>query len=464
MKKILWLTGLILWPALAIAQSNLYFPRSFTLQDRQSTGFAIMNPGATDATVEFTLYAADGAVLATANRTVPRGGQDAKLGSELFPSATAAGWVQATSGSTGLQGLWFGGDFVNLTRGDGAISARPSTDQVFPYIPPALSELNIANPNTSPITVTLKGFDDAGAGVGQSNLIIPPRAIMQVDIRTIVQSGTLAYARITATAPFVSLLVLRGTASLDNAVQNGIDASAGSATATTLVFPHFLDGTFGGSTYNSVISVVNLSNAMITVHLQFVEEAGGAPVESQDYIVGPQGTVRGLGSDFFPYPVFGFHNGHVKVTATGPIGGAVDYGTAGDGEAIVPAQVTPQTALFFPHIADADPWYTGIALENPSSSSATVEIFAMNANGGLLGGAANVPTARFTLGTGQKVAKLLHEFIPQAQTNGGFVYIRTTNGVPIHAIQLVLTRNLKILANISGVTLPAGVVYSPPNP
>jgi hypothetical protein len=121
--------------------------------------------------------------------------------------------------------------------------------------------------------------------------------------------------------------------------------------------------------------------------------------------------------------------------------------------------------MIFAHIADLQPWYTGMALQNPSSTAATVEVFAINPDGTLIGGAANVPSARFVLMPGAKIAKLLSELIPQTQSrlnDGGFVFIRTTNGVPIHAIQLVFTRNQKILANISAIPLPPELNYTPP--
>jgi hypothetical protein len=467
MKKLLLASTLIFWPALAIAQSNLYFPRIFTQQDRQSTGFAIVNPGSADALVTFTLYGADGSLQASANRTIPLRGQFAQLGSEIFAGATGSGWVHVSSGSPGLQGFWLGGDFINLTRGDGAASAPLATDQVFPYVP-VVSELSIANPNPNTISITIKAYNDTGVEIGQNIRNVPARGISQLEVTSIVQTGTLAYMRITSSTPFVSTLVLRGISSLDNAVHNGIDAASASESATTLVFPHFVDGPLGGLNYASIIAIVSLSASRpLTVRFQFYPESGGPPIESEQYLA-PQSQRKGIGSDFFTYTQFGFQNGHVRVTADGPIAGIVEYGTSGDaGEAIVPAQLTPQTALLFAHIADLFPWFTGIAFQNPSSAAANVEVYAMNPNGTLIGGAANVATARFTLAAGAKTAKLLSELIPQTQTrtaDGGFVFVRTTNGVPIHAMQLFFTRDLKILANISGGGLPAGLTYTPPNP
>jgi hypothetical protein len=467
MKRLLPAVAFIFWPVFAIAQSTLDFPRLFTQQDRQSTGFAIVNPGPTAAAVTFTLYAANGSIIATADRIISQRGQFAQLGSELFPTATASGWVEVTSGASGLQGFWIGGDFVNLTRGDGAAAAPLSAEQVFPWVP-VLNELNIANPNASPISVTIRAFNETGVEVGTNTRTITAKGISQLDVRSVVQTGILSYVRISGAVPFASAIVMRAAASLDNAVHNGIDVSSASQLATTLIFPHFIDGLQGGLNYASILAIVNLSfSRPLTVRFQFFPESGDPPVESEHFL-SPGSVLKGIGYDFFAYTQFGFQNGYVRVTADGPIAGVIDYGASDEGgEAIVAAQLNPQTSVLFAHIADLFPWFTGIAFQNPSNAAASIEVFAMNPDGTLIGGAANVPAARFMLPAGAKTAKLLSELVPQTQTrtgDGGFVFVRTTNAVPIHAIQLFFTRNLKILANISGGGLPAGVTYVPPNP
>jgi hypothetical protein len=120
------------------------------------------------------------------------------------------------------------------------------------------------------------------------------------------------------------------------------------------------------------------------------------------------------------------------------------------GLAVVPAQTTPRTGLMFAHIADLPPWLTGLALLNTTSANATVSVYAMTPAGTLIGGADNVPTARFTLNAGAKTAKLLSELIPQTQqrtSDGGFIFISSTQ--PLYGIELFFTRNLRILANVA---------------
>jgi hypothetical protein len=298
MKKYVWMTALMLWPVLGTAQSTLNFPRLFTVQDRQSTGFAIVNPGPTDAVANFTLNGSNGAELAAVDRVIPRGGQYAQLASELFPNVTTSGWVQISSATTGLQGFWIGGDFVNLTRGDGAVSSPLSTDQVFTFLP-ASTEISVLNPNASSISITIKGYNDSGAEVGTNIRTVASKAVSQFDIATVIQSGTAAYLRITGTGPFAALAVLRGTSSLDNAVSNGIDVTTISPNANSLVFPHFVDGVLGTFNYNSVLSVVNLATRVVTVHFRFTPENGGPVVDSLDYPLPPLSAIKGLGPDFF---------------------------------------------------------------------------------------------------------------------------------------------------------------------
>src|SRR6476660_9100861 len=85
----------------ANAQSTLNFVRQFQPSELQTTGFAVANTSTADAAVTFTLYSSVGTAVSSTTQTVPAGGQFAKLGSELFPGAATAGWVQATSTAPG---------------------------------------------------------------------------------------------------------------------------------------------------------------------------------------------------------------------------------------------------------------------------------------------------------------------------------------------------------------------------
>src|SRR4029078_12244590 len=94
-------------PTMGWSQSTLNFPKFFSAAELPVTGFAVVNPGPSAATVTFTLYAANGQVVSTSPQTVAAGRQRARGGEELFTTGVGTGgWVQATSSTTGLQGFW----------------------------------------------------------------------------------------------------------------------------------------------------------------------------------------------------------------------------------------------------------------------------------------------------------------------------------------------------------------------
>ena len=108
MKQLILILAMLVLPVTLLGQSTLNFPRAYTPADLAATGFAVVNPGPTDASVTFRLLSAGGATVSVSSQVVRGRGQIARLGSEYFQNATAAGWVQASSSTSGLQGFWIG--------------------------------------------------------------------------------------------------------------------------------------------------------------------------------------------------------------------------------------------------------------------------------------------------------------------------------------------------------------------
>src|SRR5947209_2671449 len=153
--------ALITMPLFSRAQSTLSFPRVIPPAEFRATGFAIVNPGSTNATVIFTLFGEDGGVQQTSTQTIVARGQLAKFASEFFPEAKNAGWVQAASATPGLQGFWLGGDMT--TFADGAEAAPSSSEMVVP-LTTGNSEIDIANTGAGDVTMVIdllgqEGFD-----------------------------------------------------------------------------------------------------------------------------------------------------------------------------------------------------------------------------------------------------------------------------------------------------------------
>jgi hypothetical protein len=463
---LLVLLSIIFLPLCSLAQSTLNFPHVLEPPDFGNSGFAIVNPGPADAAATFTLFGADGSAVSTSTQTIRARGQLAKVASQLFPP-TLAGWVQVTSDTAGLQGFWFAGDMVNF--GDGAEAAPSGTELVLPMVAPS-SEIDIANTGTTDVTIVMDliGLDGLDQDLPFPQRI-PAKGFFKASAATIFPKADFLVAthlRLKcgcAENVFAGLLIANDFIAAPSwAVMNALPASTSTVSVT---FPHLVDGPQGNTNWKSVIGVTNLSATSSNDVTLVFTAADGTPRTVQRTIQ-PNGSIRDTAQQLFGFTT-GFQNGWLRITSTSsiPITGYVAYAeTVGAAVAVVPPQSDGQVNLLFAHIADLPPWWTGLALLNANARTANIEIFAMNPDGSLIGGAANVATARFSLPGGMKVSKLLSEWIPDTQrrkSDGGFIFVRSD--APIFGIELFFSRNTQILANVPPARIPAGS-YVPPSP
>jgi hypothetical protein len=451
-------TSLLILPLLMHAQSVLDFPRAIQPAELSTTGFALVNPGSTAAEVIFTLYKTDGSVEKVSTQPIPARGQLAKNGAELFPGADAAGWVQATSSTSGLQGFWVGGDFTSFT--DGAAAASSSDELVLPLVSPQ-SEIHIANTGAEDVTVLIETYGDEGF-----ELAIPypqhikPKGFFRAELSTLVRPpnlGVVRYVRLRCLNPFAALVIARNLAGAMSGSSWAVVNAVPALPATMeLNFPQVVDGSMGGANYQSIIGVTNLGSTANDVSITFTTESGTSLPPIQRTLP-PSGALRETARALLGLPD-GPQNGWVRIEGTLPITGFVSYAdVSAGGVAVVPAQQRPQTELLFAHIADLSPWLTGVALLNADSRDAVVNVFALSTDGSLIG------RANLTLPAGTKVAKLLSELVPQTQSrarDGGFVYVRSN--VPLYGLELFFTRDLKILSNVAAGLIVPEITYTPP--
>ena len=245
-------------------------------------------------------------------------------------------------------------------------------------------------------------------------------------------------------------------------VVNGVDVSA---TTTELNFPHVING----AGWITSVGVTNLAATSNNVTITFTPcpAAGTCPgaVTSVQQTIAGNGGLQETAESLFGLSASEFQEGWVQITSTSAVTGFVAYaGTGANGLAIVPAQASSLTSMLFSHIAQGPGWGTGVALLNTSNTTANVEVYAMNQGGTLIGGALDAPDAAFMLAPGAKIARVLNEWIPAAQTNGGFVFVRTTNDVPLYGLELFFLTNLNILANVAPGAIADGITYTPPAP
>lgn len=443
--------------------SLLNFPRLFSSSDLAGTGLALVNPSGTAAAVTFTLYSTTGTVVATKNETVPARGQFSRLGSELFSNPSQAGWIQASSPAVGLQSFWVGGDFTTFM--DGAAAAPSARELVFPLVT-GQTELNVANPGTGVNSVTFRVYGPLGTEIaGAVTQNVAANGIYSVRTSTLFPSlnldGVTASIRVTGSANITGSSVTTDFAVAPSwTVINGIDASL---SLLQVNFPHVPSGSQGGGpAWTSVLGITNISPEAQNVTLTFTPNSG-APVQVVRSIPG-RGTVRLSVQTEFGFSS-AYQEGWVRVSGPAPLNGFIAYGFAGSsGAAVVPSQGIAQSTLLFSHVANGPGWGTGLALLNSSAVDAEVRVYIMNPDGSLIGGADNVPTAAFTLPAGAKTARLLTELVPTANSNGGFVFVRTTNNVPLFGLELFFTSDARVIANVSAGAVDPSITYTPPAP
>jgi hypothetical protein len=238
-------------------------------------------------------------------------------------------------------------------------------------------------------------------------------------------------------------------------VLNGIDTST---LSSELNFAHVPTG--GTPAWSSITGVTNLGMSAQNVTITFTTNSG-SPISITRNLEAGESLRESVGR-LFAFPA-NYQEGWVKVTGASALAGFMAYGfDATGGAAAVPVQATPRSTMIFSHVATGPAWNTGLALLNTSATDANVEVYIMRKNGTLVGGAANVPTATFNLPAGTKRAALLTEFVPQSSADDGFVFVRTTNNVPLYGFELFFSRDVKIIANVPTGVLGPGIPFVPP--
>src|SRR5262245_15130683 len=451
---------LLVVPAAAYGHSEFIFPKIFSPAELPNTGFAVLNPDPIAASVSFFLLSANGVNLTSTpppTFQIPPGGQLTKLGVDLFPNATTGGWVYAVIDTEGSQAFWLNYD-SGITFLDGAEADQLDTigpDQIIPLVA-GQAELNVINPNGIKVPITIRLFGENGELAPAFTSELPIAGGLQMQTASIFPTVDMTQARYirirTPGAPIGCLVLIRGfLVPGESAVVNGSNV----ATRNEVNFPHVINGALAGSSYTTVIGVTNLAAFDQSVSITF-HPSEGNPITIVRNIPS-NGALRDTAQSLFGLPPT-FQSGWVSITGTSALTAAAAYADSISGSlAAVPGSF-PQTNLFLMHIANGSPqWQTGMALSNPGSTPANIEISALNPSGSLIG------RAFLFLGPGQKIANVLHELIPQARgINGGFVYIRSTNGVPLCGMELFYTEDQRVLSNIAAGRLVPGVAFSPP--
>jgi hypothetical protein len=451
----------VVLPATAFSHAEIFFPKLLSAEELSTTGIVLLNVDPVIATIYVYLLSPDGSVVSSTMTQIPPGGQMAKLANELFPGAASGGWVGVITDTEGMQAFWLTYDGA-LTYMDGAEAAQyenTGADQIIPLIA-GDTELNVVClsglRNPVPITIRLFGPDgDELAPASIQNL--PNAGAFQAHVADMFPSADIArarYVRIRTSGPAIAstALIKKFLVPGEAAVVNGVNVSA----RTEMNFPHVVNGALTGANYSTLIGVINASNSPQTVTITF-NPAEGSPIVATRDLTG-NGALRETAQSLFGLSSE-FQTGWVRVSGSAQLTGFAAYADSiGGGFAVVPATAS-QSNLFFSHIADGPPqWQTGLALLNNTNTPANVEVYAVSPSGSLIG------KTTLTVDPGKEIANVIHELIPETRgVNGGFVYVRTTNAVPLFGIELFYTEDVKVLSNVAAGKLAPGLVYVPPS-
>ncbi len=326
------------------------------------------------------------------------GGQQwARLVSEIFGLSGFDGWIELEASENNLRAYAATGA-NDLSQFDGVSPAAPATD--FFFLHRGASAI-LVNPDPQPVTATITDLDTQLSSL----LEIPPLSRKTMPLTSPV--------RITASTPIagVERFGTKGNLGLGEAV---------SEPGSSLIFPHAVVG--GG--YRSWISLANPSSALIQASIKF-----GSRTSSLQ--LAPRGATRVSLGELFPATASEIETGAVRVDATGffsagNVAAVIDIET--DQSVVTIAPVREATEIVFPHVANENGFFTGIAVA-AAGLAAQVGIEVFDASGMQSGsGVVSVPA-------NGNVARLLSELIPGFGNQSGG-YIRLTADQPVAAWEI----------------------------
>jgi hypothetical protein len=448
----------------AHAAQTFYLPRHFNSSELGSVGIALVNPTSVAASATFRWRNAQGGLISSIQRAIPSKGQLSLVLSQLLPDLSTSVWLSVDVDRDQVSCFWLGGDFVNSTDGAPLINSRSAVPfPLFAFIT-RNSEISFVNVGASAVSGYLSLHNSSGSNVINVSFDVPSFGVFQRSVASLFP----AYAndfdsngywiRVNPSSSDAKLVGTTLTpTSRDNVVSNAVVAPS-----NQLVFPQIVAGQVGGSTYDTQLSLVNSQTAPQLVTLT-LRRTSGDPLTIQRNLPGT-GMLRTSVTSLFNLASV---DGWLLVTADGGnVAGVVTYTdlqSGGTAAAEMQSQ-SADTSLVFGHIANLSPWLTGIALVNPSDAASQVEVYAIDSGGNLIGGPGQNSAASFTIASQSKKTFLLGDVVPATQnrtTDGGYVYVRSTNGVALYGTELFFLRSGVVYSNVPAVSL-AGTAFSPP--
>jgi hypothetical protein len=439
----------------AAAQTVLNFART-AVNDQTSTSFAVTNPTSGYADVQFTLYGLDGNPVSSGlinpvrHRVAPKG-QIAIRAGDLFGAAQLDGWVQVTSQTSGLVGVYLSGDFSNSL--EGANSAPALSNQIVPVVRDDntnKTELVIVNPGAAGATISVTLYNARGdqAGTVASQILAPHGAVRISSALMSAGPGNLS-ARITSSGPVAATAIMDRGDSLLFVPGQVIDQPA-----SLRIAPHFM--TQGG--FDPVLVLTNPAGSPVTVNVTILTESGSpifpASASSRSFTITGNGSISADIRTITGQPIGATVNGWLRIESPNVALSGVVILDQGQAVSSLPLQTAPSDRMIFSQISETASLFTGLVLVNPSTAPAAVDLTLVGEDGHTFA------QHSLSVAPNTKFLKLLRDVIPEvADQPGGYLVLRSS--IPVYGLGLLGAMNNAFIAGISGDPVPDGFAPNP---
>ncbi len=411
--------------------ASLLFPRMSFVPGGWTEGYGFVNPGAADAAVRFTAYAANGQAAGQAEPMAWYAGEQGatQIDGVFGLSAATDGWVLAESNQAGLLGFFLTQHFTpaGLVGLDGAeVLSAGVSDGIIPRVAAAgtsSTEIFLANPGDTGVTVTVSGLDGAteffAAPAG-----IPAKGFWKFDAAALLGHAFDGCLHVQSTGPVIGHATVRdGDASIAAVnLQPFTEASTLLYAAHVVMFPNV---------YTTKIQLINVNATAVTATLKFYLADGsafGTPLQ----VLVPALQVKSVSDLELGLPPGENTEGWLKVTSPDPLMGCLTFGNPVDNhyQSTLPLQAAGSDDIYFAQVANGNVggvnFFTGLAVINPNTSPVEITIRVYKPNGDRNGN-----SVTRTLAPREKYVRLLKSIEgigSLLDQSSGYIHVTATGG------------------------------------
>ena len=324
--------------------TTFYFPH-FHQDSNWQTFMAVVNPSSTDsATVTFTAYRDDGALVNTAEWYLGPGVKVGGFVNQIIPGTTGTGWIEVHSDLP----------IVGILNFDDYTNRMGSMSGVYPYMsicfPHFHQDANwqtfyaIVNPSDfMPVHPTITYYRDDGSVAGTESLTLSPHH--KIGRFAISGSGWIA---VWAEYPIVGMLNFDDYHNRMGTIEYAIPSR-------TLYFPHFQQD----ANWQTFYAIANPSDTSTSITVTYYREDGS--------IIGTDTSTLGGHCKLGRFAVAG--TGWIKVESPGWIVGMLNFDDYHNRMGSIVA-ATPLESIIFPHFHQDSSWQTFYAIVNLGGADA----------------------------------------------------------------------------------------------